>query len=514
MADRRIRYVKLDDLQGNPANPKSHDLDLIGESLDRFGYVEPQTMDDRTGLLVAGHGRLEQLQSKQNAGEDPPEGIRRRGSRWYVPVVFGWSSADDDEALAYLVASNQSTIAGGWNYPALAPVLEQVAASKLELAGTGYTRERLDDLLEQIEAGRQLDTAPPSVEPEREREIPKRVTRGDLWQLGPHRMLCGDCRDPADVDRLLAGAAVNVAFTSPPYADRRKYDESSGFVPIHPDAYVEWFEPVARNVGDHLAADGSWFVNIKAGAADLDTETYVLDLVLAHRRAWGWHWLTEFCWERNGVPKQVVMRFKNQFEPIYQFVKGRPKVRADNVRHESDQAIIPFGPGRGNTSWADPESAVVSQGQRGDLFEGQRPDGRRARKNGDTTWGRPGPDGEIRQGSGRNAIPTDLPDPDVMVGAGWAFPGNRLPTFAGTHEATGHTAAYPVGLPAWFIRAFSDAGDVIFDPFVGSGSTILAADENARLGYGIELSPGYCDVILDRWERHDGEPPVKIDTIP
>lgn len=367
--------------------------------------------------------------------------------------------------------------------------------------------------------------APPSTghRPNRspEREIQKRVQRGDIWQLGPHRLLCGDSRDPGDVDRLLAGAAVNLAFTSPPYADRRKYDESSGFVPIHPDAYVEWFEPVARNVHAHLADDGSWFVNIKAGADGLDTELYVLELVLAHRRDWGWHWLTEFCWERVGVPKQVVLRFKNQFESIYQFVKDRPKVRPEAVMVPSNDVIIPFGPGRGNTSWADPDSAVVSQGGKGDMFEGQRAKGSTetgwADKPGDAlalkrSLGMVRPRRSPSVAGGGEGLSGTGDDIGVAKTVGLAYPGNRLPTFSGTHEATGHTAAFPVGLPAWFIRAFTDPGDVVYDPFMGSGSTLLAADENARIGYGIELSPAYCDVILDRWERHDGETPTKADT--
>lgn len=521
---RTIRYVPLDDLRGNPANPKGHDDALIAESMDRFGYVEPQTMDDRTGMLIAGHGRLERLIARRDAGEPAPEGIRVRGSKWLVPVVFGWSSTDDAEALAYLVASNESTIAGGWNYPTLGAALEQVRETDLGLVGTGYTPERLDDILEQIQLGRAALDPAPEPEPEPARKIRKRVKRGQVWQLGPHRLLCGDARDPADVDRLLGDARVNLAVTSPPYADRRKYDESSGFVPIHPDAYVEWFAPVSANVAAHLADDGSWFVNIKAGAEGLDNELYVMDLVIAHVREWGWHWLTEFCWERNGVPKQVVLRFKNQFEPIYQFVRGRPKMRPDAVMHASDDVIVPYGPGRGNTSWADPDSAVVSQGQRGDVFAGQRA----GKGRGDTGWkdrqgneaggAIPGFDGRrIREhargftGGSNEELQGTGESIGFGRGEGLAYPGNRLPTFAGTHEATGHTAAYPVGLPAWFVRAYTDEGDVVFDPFLGSGSTLLAADENARICYGIELSPGYCDTILDRWERHDGEAPEKVD---
>lgn len=207
MADRRIRYVKLDDLKGNPDNPKGHDLALIGASLDRFGYVEPQTMDERTGLLIAGHGRLEELKAKQDAGEPAPDGVRTRGARWYVPVVYGWASADDDEALAYLVASNESTIAGGWDYPRLAPVLEQVGATSLELVGTGFTRERLDALLDDLRP-----PEPPAEEPEPAEPgtLPPRVADGDVWRLGPHQLICGD-------STAVTLPAADALISDPPY---------------------------------------------------------------------------------------------------------------------------------------------------------------------------------------------------------------------------------------------------------------------------------------------------------
>jgi DNA modification methylase len=96
--------------------------------------------------------------------------------------------------------------------------------------------------------------------------------------------------------------------------------------------------------------------------------------------------------------------------------------------------------------------------------------------------------------------------PGVGRCEGWAYPGNRLPTFAGTHEATGHTAAFPVGLPAFFIKAYSDEGDNIYEPFCGSGSTLVAAEQEGRKGFGVELSPGYCGIILERLARMGLEP--------
>ncbi len=100
---------------------------------------------------------------------------------------------------------------------------------------------------------------------------------------------------------------------------------------------------------------------------------------------------------------------------------------------------------------------------------------------------------------GQNAAPGEF------IGEGMAYPGNRLPTFSGSHEATGHTAAFPVGLPEFFIKAYTDEGDAVFDPFMGSGSTLIAAEKNGRIGYGTEISPAYCDVIVRRWQDFTGQ---------
>jgi DNA modification methylase len=91
------------------------------------------------------------------------------------------------------------------------------------------------------------------------------------------------------------------------------------------------------------------------------------------------------------------------------------------------------------------------------------------------------------------------------IGPGLAYPGNRLPTFTQSHDATGHTAAFPVGLPNFFCNAFTDADDIVFDPFLGSGSTLIAADQTKRIGIGCEISPAYVDVAITRWQNFTGE---------
>jgi DNA modification methylase len=400
-----------------------------------------------------------------------------------VPVIR-LEGLTDQQKRALVIADNKLAINAAWDETLLAGELRSLG----ELEGlVGFSADELMRLMAPAE---------PLPDPEIPQLPANPVTRaGDIWQCGAHRIICGDCRDRYVMDRLMAGTRINIAFTSPPYAEQRNYDASSSFRPIPPDEYVAWFAPVAANVAAQLVDDGSWFVNIKPSAAGLDTELYVLDLVLAHVRQWGWHFATEFCWERVGVPKAVTQRFKNQFEPVYQFARNRWKMRPDAVRHQSDNVPTAGGAGSGQTSWKDHQGGnaggiAASFGAAKKRRRGFPSDER----NQGTAWQRGAPLG----------VPQDL------IGAGLAYPGNRLPTFAASHEATGHAAAFPVGLPEFFCKAFSDPGDAVLDPFLGSGSSLIAADRSGRVGYGCEISPAYCDVAVTRWENFTGRKAERI----
>lgn len=207
--DRRLEYMRLDAIQRAPRNPKRHDLDAIQRSTDKFGVVEVPALDERTGKLVAGHGRLdawsaaaqrarhladahstEQVRTspaieqgdsgwsamcwgctpEREFTEDTedgalaardahiaevcdltrvPAGVRRDDDgMWMVPVLRGWASATDAEAEAYLVASNQLTIAGGWDDTELATLLEDLRQEDdLLLQVTGIDDAQLEQLL-------------------------------------------------------------------------------------------------------------------------------------------------------------------------------------------------------------------------------------------------------------------------------------------------------------------------------------------------------------------------------
>lgn len=484
--DQEYQLVPIDELEWHPANPRHGDIPMIQQSIeenDFYGSVEVQVSTKR---VVSGNHRWQAAKAA---------GITE------IPVI--WLDIDDEEAMRILLIDNRASDVATNDERQLADILLELQTTELGLAGTGYTEEDLEALVNKLdmqvpqEDEKDIDAIPAA--PAKPRTKP-----GDLWELGPHRLLCGDCRVPDDIAKVLAGATINVAFTSPPYAEQRQYDDESGFKPIPPEQYVEWFQPVAENVKRHLAKDGSWFVNIKPAAEGLDTSLYVMDLVLAHARQWGWHFATEFVWERNGIPKSVTKRFKNQFEPIYQFALDVWKMRPENVRIPSDNMIIPLGDGAGDTNWEKIQgtgAAAVKpeQNRKGQALYGSPENwqGKKTRKR----KGRAGTS-ESLQGSG---------DYDIGSGAteGWAYPGNRLPTFSGSHEALGHSAAFPVGLPGWFLKAYSDEGDVVFDPFMGSGSTIMAAHVEGRVGIGCELSPAYCDIVCKRFQDHTGIVPKR-----
>lgn len=454
---RYVDYLPLDHIQHASRNPKGHADTDISRSIDHFGFAELPLLDERTGRLVAGHGRHNQLVAMQQAGKHAPDGIRIDDTgAWLMPVIRGWASRSDSDADAYLVASNQLVTKGGWEDHSLAEILEELQDQHL-LDLTGFDDDDLAQLLDGLhEPDEPTDSEPGEPGASAPPEDP--VTKpGDVWILGPHRIICGDSRDHDTVTAVLDGARINLAVTSPPYASRRSYDPSSGFQPIPPDEYVDWFTEIQANVRAHLADDGSWFVNIKEHTEDGQRHLYVKDLTIAHVRRWGWRFIDELSWHKTDpFPGRYEGRFKNAFEPVFHFAIGQPKHRPDHVLLDSNTAIVTTPTARAHaTQFSNETLRTVS-------------------------------------------------------GTGKVWPSNVLTLAAGAEGVDGgsHAAAFPVRLPAWFINAYTDPGDTVFDPFMGSGTTLIAADNEGRIGYGVEISPAYCDVICRRYQQHTGTVPV------
>lgn len=194
----RIEHMALSDLLArfHPRNPKDHDLLAIEASFERFGFADPVLLDERTGIIAAGHGRLEALSVRASRqGESDAPGAPRwviandDGGDWRVPTVRGWSSADDDELLAYVITDNHLVPLGGWRTDILAPLLAELGQTTGGLP-PGWAPADVDALLAEV-------GPPPDFQPGEDGDQP-RLDRKFLLVCRN----CGSPVDPADADRI------------------------------------------------------------------------------------------------------------------------------------------------------------------------------------------------------------------------------------------------------------------------------------------------------------------------
>jgi hypothetical protein len=423
--DAAATWEAIDSLTPWDRNPRRNDhaVKTVADSIRRFGFGSPIIARTADRVIIGGHTRWK---AAQLLGMDK------------VPVRF--LDLDPAEAAALALADNKLAELAEWDDEAVADILGELERQGTPIDGLGWDDDELRELL-----GDGIEAAPPSDDaPELDEDGEPNSTAGTVYQLGPHRLVCGDCRDADMVSRLMDGRRINLAFTSPPYASQRKYDETSGFKPIPPDDYVAWFDAVQANVRAHLAADGSWFVNIKEHTESGQKHLYVLDLCITHVRGWSWRLIDQLVWRRGGMPGLFGPRFKNEWEPIFHFSASEDvRFRPDNVREDRESS----GEFR-------PDKLSIRQGK--------------------TTRG-------------------------IMKHYDSVLPGNVIECAMGSNAGSGHSAAFPLALPQFFVKAYSDDGDAVYDPFMGSGTTLMAAAAEGRIAYGCEISPRYCDLIRRRW---------------
>lgn len=146
---RRTEYMRVDQMTEALENPKGHDGPRIRGAIERFGFLDQPVLDERTGRLVHGHGRLDQLRAMMDEGDDPPDGLTLDGDgNWLWPVTRGWSSRSDDEAHAVGVTLNRLSELGGWDdLPGLTSILDRANEMDPALLNIiGYTSQELDTL--------------------------------------------------------------------------------------------------------------------------------------------------------------------------------------------------------------------------------------------------------------------------------------------------------------------------------------------------------------------------------
>lgn len=204
-----IRVIPIDQINAAAYNPRvdlqpgDPEYEKLKRSIEDFGYVEPIVWNERTGNMVGGHQRYKIMVHEQG----------------YTDLAVSVVDLDDREEKLLNIALNK--VSGNWDEEALAMLLAELQESGADLELSGFDQEEIGDLIASLPDVPDVD--PPVVEDDFDvgkalDDIKEPEThRGDVWQLGPHRLMCGDSTSVDDVDCLMDGELAALVVTDPPY---------------------------------------------------------------------------------------------------------------------------------------------------------------------------------------------------------------------------------------------------------------------------------------------------------
>ncbi|WP_232295725.1 DNA modification methylase [Pseudorhodobacter aquimaris] len=360
-----------------------------------------------------------------------------------VPVII-LGHLTEAQRRAYRIADNKLTELGGWDEALLLQELQALLAEDFDLGLIGIPEDELDALLADTDDRPEISDNAADTIPDPPAEP---ITRpGDILVLGKHRLCCGDATDPAAVAKLMQGEQATLMFTSPPYAQQRDYGAAKEKVGNW-DALMQGVFTAAP-----VTTDAQLLVNLGLVHRDSEWQPYWEGWV-EWMCASGWRRFGWYVWDQGpGLPGDWNGRLAPSHEFIFHFNRAPRK----------------------------PHKTVPSK-HAGETLGG---------------GGLRGADGTVH----------------AKTGTGNAIQSHRIPDSVfrtmrhkgGLGDAGSHPAVFPVALVEAVLTAFSDSGDLIYEPFCGSGTQLVAAERAGRRCFAMELDLVYCDVAVRRWELATG----------
>ena len=440
----RIEQLSVEGLAAYGRNARTHSeaqVAQIAGSIAEFGFVNPVLIDEK-GTIIAGHGRV--LAARKLGLTD-------------VPVVR-LDHLTDIQRRALTIADNRIAEGAGWDEQVLAGELSTLAAEHFDMELVGFDDGELERLLADASGGEDGAEAEENADDEAVPEAPAHPVslRGDVWQLGEQRLICGDACDLAVVSALMQGERAALVFTSPPYANQRDY--ASGGI-------GDW-DALMQGVVKALpiAEDGQLLVNLGLVHRDNEYLPY-WDAWSEWMRTQGWRRFAWYVWDQGpGMPGDWNGRLAPSFEFVFHFNRAARK----------PNKIVPC-------KHAGQEMHLRADGSSSAM-----------RKK----------DGEIGGWSHAGQPTQEYRIPDSVI--------RIMRHKGGIGDGIDHPAVFPVALPEHVLEAYSNAGDVCYEPFGGSGTTLLAAQRLGRRGRAVELAPEYVDVAIKRFAQNFPEVPVTL----
>ena len=388
----QIERIGVEALIPYARNSRTHSdaqVAQIAASIREFGFTNPVLVDEANGI-IAGHGRV--LAARKLKMQDVP--------------AIRLSHLTEAQKRAYVIADNKLALNAGWDIELLRLEINDLRGLEFDVALTGFSTEEIDALM--AAPGTEGLTDPDAIPEAPERPI---AVPGDVWLLGRHRLVCGDCTDALAVEKALNGVKPHLMVTDPPYGV--EYDP-------------EWREKSG------LAGKGS----AKGKVLNDDRADW--------REAWAmFPGDVAYVWSAPG--------------PLQCKVHDSIIAATMEVRQQIIWAKSQFAIGRGNYHYQHEVCWYA------------------VRKGAKAHW-----NGDRKQSTL------------------WQIEKPRK-------SETGHSTQKPVECMKRPIENNSSPGQAVYEPFSGSGTTIIAAEMTGRACHAIELNAAYVDVAVKRWQEFTGQ---------
>jgi DNA modification methylase len=401
-----IEYQAVSALKPRDSNPRTHSkkqIAQIAKAIRRFGFTNPVLVDDRNGI-VAGHGRIEAAKTI---------GLTQ------VPTVR-LSDMGDAEIRAYVIADNKLAENAGWDRNLLGLELQYLTELDIDfdVTLTGFELPEIDILIGELSPDNDNDPADELVAP----APGPAVTRpGDIWQIGQHRLICGDSTKPETYEALLGEERAQMVFTDPPYN-----------------------VPVSGHVGGLGAIQHREFAMASGEMSEAEFTAF-LGSVFRHLAAYS--------------------------------ADGAIHFQCMDWRHVGEMLAA------GNAAYSELKNICVwakNNGGMGSLYRSQH----------EFVF-------VFKSGTAPHINNIELGKHGRYRTNVWNYAG--VNSFGGDRsDLNMHPTVKPVAMVADAIRDCSHRKGIVLDAFVGSGTTLIAAEKTGRRAYGIEIDPQYCDVTIRR----------------
>jgi DNA modification methylase len=414
----KINIAKLKRAEYNPRFMPDEEMSALVRSIDQFGFVEfpvANSNPERYGMLIGGHQRTAALERLISNGRIPTNIEVDPAGGYFVPVMFVDLNLEQEKALN--LALNK--IRGKWDDEKLAMLIVELKESTI-IPATGFRDDEISRILDATLPGESGENG--KNDPDETKEA--RSQFGEVYQLGTHRLICGDSTDLATYEKLFGGEEADMVFTDPPY--NVAYKSRGGKLNEKGVGSIKNDDMSAEKFREFIdGAFSSMLSRAKTGAS-----FYICS---------GWSSYPQFL--------ESMVKHGFQHSGVIIWVKNTPSMGWNDYRYKHE--------------WIAKAKKVDVKTAEGIIY---------GWKNGTHHF------------NGENEF-------DV-----WEMPRKSVQNYL-------HPTEKPDWLAMRALRNSTKRGDIVLDPFGGSGSTMAAAEKTGRRAYMIELDPKFCDVIRDRWER-------------